>query len=178
MDIDIGLSKNQREGIADGLSRVLADTYMLYLKTHAYHWNVTGPMFSSLHLLFETQYTELHNAADVLAERIRALGHFAPGSYVTYAKLTSIKDDAEEVPAALTMVRNLVEGNETLARTARKAFKLAEKGGDQPSQDVLTTRIEASEKAAWMLRSHLENPQLETVPRTSRRQPARKRPSP
>lgn len=175
MDIDIGLSKNQREGISNGLSRVLADTYMLYLKTHAYHWNVTGPMFSSLHLLFETQYTELHNAADVLAERIRALGHFAPGSYTTYAKLTSIKDDAEEVPAALTMVRNLVEGNEALARTARKTFKLAEKGGDQPSQDVLTARIEASEKAAWMLRSHLENPQPETVPRTSRRQPARKR---
>ena len=175
MDIDIGLSKNQRQGIADGLSRVLADTYMLYLKTHAYHWNVTGPMFSSLHLLFETQYTELHNAADLLAERIRALGYFAPGNYATYAKLTNIAEDAEDVPPALAMVRNLTAGNEALAKTARAAFKLAEKGGDQPSQEVLTARIEASEKAAWMLRSHLENPQSEPMVRPAARGSAKKK---
>lgn len=155
MDVNIGLKKADRKAIAEGLSKVLADTYMLYQKTHAYHWNVTGPMFSSLHALFMTQYVELHDAADLIAERIRALGHFAPGSYGTYVKLTAIKDDGEEVPAALDMVRNLVEGNETLARTARAAFKAADKAGDQPTMDLLTQRMEASEKAAWMLRSHL-----------------------
>jgi starvation-inducible DNA-binding protein len=154
MDVNIGINKADRKAIADGLSKVLADTYMLYQKTHAYHWNVTGPMFSSLHALFMTQYTELHDAADVIAERIRALGHFAPGSYAKYAKLTTIKD-SEDAPPALDMVQALVEGNEALARTARKAFKAAEKGGDQPTMDLLTQRMEASEKAAWMLRSHL-----------------------
>jgi starvation-inducible DNA-binding protein len=154
MDIDIGLKKADRKAIADGLSKVLADTYMLYQKTHAYHWNVTGPMFSSLHTLFETQYTELHDAADLIAERIRALGHFAPGSYAKYAKLTSIAD-SDDAPAALDMVKALVEGNEAVTRTARNAFKPAEKPGDQPTMDLLTQRMQASEKAAWMLRSHL-----------------------
>jgi starvation-inducible DNA-binding protein len=165
MDIDIGIAKNHREAVAENLSRVLADTYMLYLKTHAYHWNVTGPMFASLHLLFETQYTELHNAADLLAERIRALGHFAPGTYKTYARLTAIPEDNEDVPAALAMVKNLVGGHEALSRTTRRAFETAEKGGDQATMDLLTGRMEASDKAAWMLRSHLENPQSETMVR-------------
>jgi len=163
MEIDIGISKSDRAKIADGLSRVLAGTYMLYLKTHAYHWNVTGPMFSSLHLLFETQYTELHNAADLLAERIRALGHFAPGTYGAYARLSRIAEDTEEVPPALSMVLNLVTGNEALARTLRDAFKPAEKAHDQPTMDLLTQRMDACGKAAWMLRSHLENPQSETM---------------
>ena len=155
MDVNIGIDKAGRKAIADGLSHVLADTYMLYQKTHAYHWNVTGPMFSSLHALFMVQYTELHNAADLIAERIRALGHFAPGSYGKYAKLTAIKDDGEDAPAATDMIKALVEGNETLARTCREAFKAADKAGDQPTMDLLTQRMEASEKAAWMLRSHL-----------------------
>jgi starvation-inducible DNA-binding protein len=154
MNIDIGLKKEDRKAIADGLSKVLADTYMLYQKTHAFHWNVTGPMFSSLHTLFETQYTELHDAADLIAERIRALGHFAPGSYAKYAKLTSIAD-SDDAPPALDMVKALVEGHEALVRTARAAFKAAEKAGDQPTMDLLTQRMQASEKAAWMLRSHL-----------------------
>ena len=155
MDVNIGINKAGRKAIADGLAKVLADTYMLYQKTHAYHWNVTGPMFSSLHALFMTQYTELHDAADLIAERIRALGHYAPGSYSKYARLTAIKEDEDDAPAALDMVAALVEGNETLARTARQAFKPAEKAGDQPTMDLLTQRMEASEKAAWMLRSHL-----------------------
>ena len=154
MEIDIGLKKADRKAIADGLARVLADTYILYQKTHTYHWNVTGPMFSSLHAMFMTQYTELHDAADLIAERIRALGHFAPGSYSKYAKLTSIKEDPDDGPA-LDMVRALVEGNEAVARTARDAFKAAEKASDQPTMDLLTQRMQASEKAAWMLRSHL-----------------------
>jgi len=154
MDVNIGIKKTDRKAIADGLSKVLADTYMLYQKTHAYHWNVTGPMFSALHALFMTQYTELHDAADLIAERIRALGHYAPGSYGAYAKLTAVKD-SEDAPPALDMVRILVEGHETLARTCRGAFKAADKGGDQPTMDLLTQRMEASEKAAWMLRSHL-----------------------
>ena len=155
MEVNIGIKKTDRKAICDGLSKVLADTYMLYQKTHAYHWNVTGPMFSSLHGLFMTQYTELHDAADLIAERIRALGHFAPGSYGKFAKLTAIKDDVEDGLPALDMVRTLVEGNETLVRTAREAFKPAEKAADQPTMDLLTQRMEASEKAAWMLRSHL-----------------------
>jgi len=155
MDVNIGIKKADRKAIADGLSKVLADTYMLYQKTHAYHWNVTGPMFTSLHALFMTQYTELHDAADLIAERIRALGHFAPGSYATYAKLTAIADDGEDVPDAMAMVKNLVEGHEALARTARAAFKPAEKARDQATMDLLTQRLVASEKTAWMLRSHL-----------------------
>ncbi|MBN9570860.1 MAG: DNA starvation/stationary phase protection protein [Alphaproteobacteria bacterium] len=155
MDIDIGLEKADRKAIADGLAHVLADTYMLYQKTHTYHWNVTGPMFSSLHALFMTQYTELHDAADLIAERIRAVGHFAPGSYAKYAQLSAIKDSEDDAPPALDMVRALVEGHEALARTARAAFKPAEKASDQPTMDLLTQRMEASEKAAWMLRSLL-----------------------
>lgn len=154
MDIDIGLKKEDRKAIADGLARVLADTSVLYQKTHAYHWNVTGPMFSSLHALFQTQYTELHEAVDLIAERIRALGHFAPGSYAKYSALTSIADSDDALPA-LDMVRALVEGNEAVTRTARTAFGPAEKAADQPTMDLLTQRMQASEKAAWMLRSHL-----------------------
>lgn len=158
MEMDIGISKPHREAIAEGLSRVLADTYVLYLKTHAYHWNVTGPLFSSLHLLFETEYNELHGAVDTIAERIRALGHFAPGTYAAYSRLSSIAEDNDSVPAALTMVRNLALGHEALGRTLRTAFKTAEAGGDQATMDLLIGRMEASDKAAWMLRSHLENP--------------------
>jgi starvation-inducible DNA-binding protein len=155
MDANIGLKKGERKAIAEGLGKVLADTYMLYLKTHGYHWNVTGPMFSSLHTLFETQYTELHDAADLVAERIRALGEYAPGNYRTYAKLTAIQESGDNVPPALEMVRDLAEGHETLAATARAAFKIAEEADDQPTMDMLIARMDASEKAAWMLRSHL-----------------------
>ncbi|MSP93677.1 MAG: DNA starvation/stationary phase protection protein [Alphaproteobacteria bacterium] len=154
--MDIGIAKANREQIVAGLARVLADTYVLYLKTHAYHWNVTGPYFSSLHLLFETQYNELHGAADTIAERIRALGVHAPGSYGAFAKLASIKEDNDAVPAAMVMVRNLAAGQEALGRTLRDAFKIAESGGDQASMDMLIGRMDASDKAAWMLRSHLE----------------------
>ena len=165
MEMDIGIAKEERETIAQHLSRVLADTYMLYIKTHAYHWNVTGPMFSSLHLLFEKQYTALHDTTDLVAERIRALGHFAPGSYATYARLTTISEDNEDVPPALSMVRNLVTGHEALSRSAREAYKTANSADDQATVDLLTGVIEASEKSAWMLRSHLENPQSETMVR-------------
>lgn len=157
MDIDIGISKAHREAIAKSLSQVLADTYVLYLKSHAYHWNVTGPLFSSLHTLFEGQYNDLHDAADVLAERIRALGRFAPGSSASFARLASIKEDNDEVPAAMNMIANLVMGHEALGRTLRSAFKVAEAGGDQATMDLLIGRMEASDKAAWMLRSHLES---------------------
>ena len=164
MEMDIGISKAHREAIAEALSRVLADTYMLYIKTHAYHWNVTGPLFASLHTLFETQYTELHDAADTIAERIRAIGHFTPGSYGTYARLSSLAVDNDAVPAALTMVRNLTLGHEAVGRTLRAGFKVAEAGGDQATMDLLIGRMEASDKAAWMLRSHLESPASETLP--------------
>jgi starvation-inducible DNA-binding protein len=127
MEMDIGISKANREAIAEGLSRVLADTYVLYLKTHAYHWNVTGPLFSSLHLLFETEYNELHDAGDTIAERIRALGHFAPGTYAAYSRLSSIAEDNDTVPAALTMVRNLALGHEALGGRYGP-FKTAEAG--------------------------------------------------
>ena len=156
MDMDIGIQKNDREAIAAALSRVLADTYMLYIKTHGYHWNVTGPLFSSLHTLFETQYNELHDAADTIAERIRALGVFAPAGYSAFAKLTSLKEDNDQVPNAMTMLRNLVLGHETVGRTLRAAFKTAEAGADQATMDLLIGRMEASDKAAWMLRSHLD----------------------
>lgn len=159
MDIDIGISKAHRETIAKALSHVLADTYVLYLKTHAYHWNVTGPLFASLHTLFETEYNELHDAADTLAERIRALGRYAPGSYATFTRLASIKEDNDEIPAAMSMIANLVMGHEAVGRTLRAAFKVAEAGGDQATMDMLIGRMEASDKAAWMLRSHLEKPE-------------------
>jgi starvation-inducible DNA-binding protein len=155
MAIDIGIKENDRRKIAEGLSHVLADSYTLYLKTHNFHWNVTGPMFNTLHLMFEQQYTELALAVDLVAERIRALDHPAPGSYKAFAKLSTIKE-AEGVPAADEMIRQLVAGQEAVARTARSAFAAAEKGGDQPTADLLTTRMQAHEKNAWMLRSLLK----------------------
>ena len=152
--IDIGIDASDREAIAAGLSRLLADSYTLYLKTHNFHWNVTGPMFNTLHLMFETQYTELATAVDEIAERIRALGHPAPGSYAAYAKLTSIQEE-ETVPSAETMIAQLVAGQETVARTAREVFPTAEKAGDEPTADLLTQRMQIHEKTAWMLRSML-----------------------
>jgi starvation-inducible DNA-binding protein len=154
--IDIGIGEKDRKAIADGLSRLLADTYTLYLTTHNFHWNVTGPMFNTLHTMFMAQYTELWNAVDPIAERIRALGHPAPGSYAQYGKLSSIKDAPAEPPKALDMVRILVEGHEAVARTARAVFPLVDKANDQPSADLLTQRLDVHEKTAWMLRSLLE----------------------
>ena len=155
MDINIGIQTEQRQAIADGLSRLLADTYTLYLKTHNYHWNVTGPMFNTLHLMFETQYTELALAVDLIAERIRALGHVAPGSYAAYSKLSSIQEE-EGVPKAQDMIRNLVEGQEAVVRTARSIFPVVDEAGDEPTADLLTQRMQIHEKNAWMLRSMLE----------------------
>jgi starvation-inducible DNA-binding protein len=155
MDVDIGISKKDRAVIADGLSRVLADTYTLYLKTHNYHWNVTGPMFQTLHLLFETQYNELALAVDLVAERIRALGYPAPGTYSDYARLSTIKEKAG-VPKAADMIRDLVAGQEAVVRTARKVFPIVDKASDEPSADLLTQRMQVHEKNAWMLRSLLE----------------------
>jgi len=156
MEIDIGINEKDRTAIAQGLSRLLADSYTLYLKTHNFHWNVTGPMFNTLHLMFETQYTELATAVDLIAERIRALGYPAPGSYKRYVELASIKEE-EGVPNAHEMIRQLVEGQEAVARTAREAFRVAEAANDQPSADLLTQRMEVHEKNAWMLRSLLED---------------------
>ena len=153
--IDIGISAKERKRIADGLARVLADSYTLYLKTHNFHWNVTGPMFNTLHLMFEAQYNELALAVDLVAERIRALGHPAPGSYSAYAKLSSI-EEAEGVPAAEDMIAQLVKGHEAVARTARGVFGAAEKAHDQPTADLLTQRMQVHEKTAWMLRALLE----------------------
>lgn len=154
MQIDIGISEQDRAQIAEGLSRLLADTYTLYLKTHNFHWNVTGPMFNTLHLMFETQYTELSLAVDLIAERIRALGVYAPGSYADYARLSSIKD-AQGVPAAKEMIEQLVAGQEAVVRTARAIFPLLESARDEASADLLTQRIQLHEKTAWMLRSML-----------------------
>jgi starvation-inducible DNA-binding protein len=153
--MNIGIADTDRKQIADGLSHLLADSYTLYLKTHNFHWNVTGPMFQTLHLMFETQYTELALAVDLIAERIRALGHFAPGSYTQYAKLSTIKD-AHEIPKAKDMIRELVEGQEAVVRTARSIFPAAEKAADEATADLLTQRIQLHEKTAWMLRSLLE----------------------
>jgi starvation-inducible DNA-binding protein len=155
MDINIGISESDRKTIADGLSHVMADTYSLYLKTHNYHWNVTGPMFRTLHLMFEEQYNELWTAVDLIAERIRALGYFAPGTYTALGSLTSIKED-EGIPPTKEMIRNLLKGHEQVATTARKLFPIAEKASDQPTADLLTQRLETHEKTAWMLRSLLE----------------------
>ncbi len=154
-NIDIGIDAKDRAKIADGLSRFLADSYTLYLMTHNFHWNVKGPMFNTLHLMFMGQYTEQWNALDVIAERIRALGHPAPGPSALFASLTSI-DEPEGVPAALDMVRLLVAAQEATARTARGLFPLVEKANDQPTADLLTQRLEVHEKTAWMLRSLLE----------------------
>jgi starvation-inducible DNA-binding protein len=153
--IDIGISEKDRARIAEGLSRLLADTYTLYLKTHNFHWNVKGPMFQTLHLMFEAQYNELALAVDLIAERIRALGFPAPGTYKAYAKLSSIAE-TDGVPEARDMIRLLVEGQEAVARTARKVFPLVEKVSDEPSADLLTQRMQVHEKTAWMLRSLLE----------------------
>ena len=155
LNVDIGIPKSHRSGIASGLSRLLADSFTLYLKTHNYHWNVTGPMFHTLHLMFEEQYTELAQAVDTIAERIRALGVYAPGSYSQFASLSSIKEE-KKVPKALDMVRALTLDNEQTARTARSVFPLAEKGNDEATLDLLTQRIQVHEKTAWMLRSLLE----------------------
>lgn len=155
MDINIGIPEAERSQIADGLSRLLADTYTLYLKTHSFHWNVTGPMFNTLHTMFETQYTELASAVDLIAERIRALGVQAPGSYRQYSELTSIPEETG-APAAKDMIRQLVEGQEAVVRTARQVFPIAEKAGDEPTADLLTQRMQIHEKTAWMLRSMLE----------------------
>jgi len=155
MKIDIGIDAKDRKAIADGLGRLLADSYALYLKTHNFHWNVTGPMFQTLHILFMEEYTEQWNALDLIAERIRALGHPAPGSYKQFAKLSSIPDE-EGVPSAQDMIRQLVEAQEAVARTARSVFPLVEKANDQPTADLLTQRLQVHEKNAWMLRSLLE----------------------
>ena len=154
MEINIGIAEQDRASIAEGLSRLLADTYTLYLKTHNFHWNVTGPMFNTLHLMFEGQYTELALAVDSIAERIRALGFPAPGTYSTYAKLSSIKEEPG-VPAAEEMIKQLVEGQEAVVRTARSLFPLLDKVSDEPTADLLTQRMQAHEKTAWMLRSLL-----------------------
>ena len=153
--IDIGIPAEQRQQIADGLGRVLADSTVLYAKTHGFHWNVTGPMFNTLHLMFMEQYTELWTALDEIAERIRALGHVAPFGGQTYSSLSSIPE-TEGVPTALAMVRELVEGHEAVARTIRQVFALAEAASDQPTADLLTQRLQIHEKTAWMLRSLLE----------------------
>ena len=154
--IHIGISDKDRSSIAGGLSKLLADTYTLYLTTHNFHWNVTGPMFNTLHMMFMTQYTELWNEVDPIAERIRALGHTAPGSYAQFGALTSIPDAPATPPKALEMVRVLVTGHEAVARTARGVFPLADQASDEPTADLLTQRIAIHEQSAWMLRSLLE----------------------
>ena len=153
--INIGIEESARIEIAEGVSRVLADSYSLYLKTHNFHWNVTGPMFNSLHMMFEEQYTELATAVDEIAERIRALGEPAPGSYSEYQRLTSIPEEAG-VPEAKEMIRQLVSDHETVARTAREVFARADEAHDEPTADLLTQRMQLHEKTAWMLRSMLE----------------------
>lgn len=155
MTIDIGISEQDRKEIAEGLARVLADSYTLYLKTHNYHWNVTGPMFQTLHLMFEQHYNELALAVDEIAERIRALGAPAPGTYREFTELSSIEEDLDR-PAATEMITRLVKGHEAVARTARSVFPLAERASDEPTADLLTQRLQVHEKTAWMLRSLLE----------------------
>lgn len=154
--IDIGISAKDRAAISEGLARLLADTYTLYLKTHNFHWNVTGPLFNTLHLMFEQQYNELALAVDLIAERIRALGFPAPGSYAAYARLSSIRE-SEEVPTAEQMIKELVEGQEAVVRTARSIFPAVEQASDEPSADLLTQRMQVHEKTAWMLRSMLQS---------------------
>jgi starvation-inducible DNA-binding protein len=153
--INLGIDEATRKEIAAGLSRLLADTYTLYLQTHNFHWNVTGPMFSTLHLMFETQYTELALAVDLIAERIRSLGVPAPGTYSEYAKLSSISETAG-VPKAEEMIKLLVEGQEAVVRTARSIFPMVDEAHDEPTADLLTQRMQLHEKNAWMLRSLLE----------------------
>ena len=150
--IDIGINENDRVAIAAGLSRLLADTYTLYLKTHNFHWNVSGPMFNTLHQMFEQQYTELATAVDEIAERIRALGVAAPGSFAQFAELTSISEETG-VPSAVVMLEQLVKDQEEVVRTARSVFPIAEEASDEPTADLLTQRMQIHEKTAWMLRS-------------------------
>ncbi len=154
--MDIGINKKDREQIADGLSHLLADSYTLYLKTHNFHWNVTGPMFNTLHVMFMDQYTELWNSLDLIAERIRALGFPAPGTYREFVKLTVIKE-SEGVPSATEMIKQLVSGQEAVIKTARSIFATANKASDEPTADLLTQRLQIHEKNAWMLRSLLES---------------------
>ena len=153
--IDIGIEESDRNAIAEGLARLLADSYSLYLKTHNFHWNVTGPMFATLHLTFEQQYTELAAAVDLVAERIRILGYPAPGSFAHFARLSSLREETG-VPPAEEMIRQLVEGQEAVARTVRRVFPAAERARDQATMDLLTQRLQVHEKNAWMLRSLLE----------------------
>lgn len=155
MDMDIGISNQDRRSIVDGLSRLLADTYTLYLKTHNFHWNVTGPMFQTLHLMFETQYTELAQAVDLIAERIRALGSPTPATYSMFAALSTVQEP-DGVPPAQEMIRQLVQDQETVTRTARSLFKAVDEAGDESTADLLTQRMQVHEKTAWMLRSLLE----------------------
>jgi len=154
IEVNIGIAADQRQAIAEGLSRLLADTYTLYLKTHNFHWNVTGPMFNTLHLMFEQQYNELALAVDLIAERIRSLGFHAPGSYAAYAKLSSVPE-SEDTPSAEEMIRQLAEGQEIVVRTAREIFPAADAAHDEPTADLLTQRMQVHEKTAWMLRSML-----------------------
>ena len=154
MDVNIGIDDKDRTAIADGLSRLLADSYTLYLKTHNYHWNVEGPMFNTLHQMFEEQYTELATAVDEIAERIRTLGVKAPGSYSEFEKLASVAEAGGDEDAG-EMIRQLVLGHEAVARTARKAFPAADSADDEPTADLLTQRMQVHEKTAWMLRSML-----------------------
>ncbi len=154
--INIGIEDNDRKEIAEGLSLLLADSFTLYMKTHNFHWNVTGPMFQTLHVLFQQQYTELWNALDLVAERIRSLGHYAPGSFKRFSELASIPEE-EGVPSARDMMLQLVEGQEAVARTAREVFKIADAANDQPTADLLTQRMEIHEKNAWMLRALMED---------------------
>lgn len=155
MAVNIGIAEKDRKKIVGGLSKMLADSYVLYLKTHNFHWNVTGPMFQTLHIMFMGQYTELWNALDPIAERIRSLGYPAPGSYKKFVELASIKEE-EGTPAATEMIKQLIAGQEAVVRTARAAFKIADAADDQPTADLLTQRMEIHEKNAWMLRSLLE----------------------
>ncbi len=156
-NVQIGISEKDRGSIAQGLAHLLADTYTLYLTTHNFHWNVTGPMFNTLHLMFMAQYTELWNAVDPVAERIRALGFAAPGSYASFAQLTKLNDVPQVPPKAEEMIRILVKGHEAVATTARELLPLTDKAGDQPTTDLLSARMDIHEKNAWMLRSLLEN---------------------
>ncbi|HWI98829.1 MAG TPA: Dps family protein [Burkholderiales bacterium] len=155
MEINTGISAEQRSAIVQSLSRLLADTYVLYLKTHSFHWNVEGPMFQTLHQMFMDQYTETWNAIDLIAERIRSLGEYAPGTYREYARLTRIKE-TEGVPRAEEMIRLLIDGQEAVVRTAREALSVADEANDQPTLDLLTQRMQVHEKNAWMLRSLLK----------------------
>ncbi len=154
MELNIGIGKKERKEISVALSHLLADSYTLYLKTHNFHWNVEGPQFSTLHEMFMAQYTEMWTALDLIAERIRALGHYAPGSYKQFSELTSI-EESDKVPNAEEMLKQLLKGHEAVARTARKAFPAAENGSDEGTLDLLTQRIQLHEKTAWMLRSML-----------------------